>query len=135
MARLQQQGWRPGLRLDPLIYQTGYAAQYERLFEQIFAVIDPQRLHSVSLGPSRPGAADDRILSRIAVETHPAAHLFSLYDSTSLVLSLTLSHRIFSNKPRRLYRFGPLLQSLPATLHETRSFRVSFTAAVGQKQT
>ena len=65
MVRLQQQGWRLGLRFDPLIYQTDYEAQYERLFEQIFAVIDPRRLHSVSLGPFRLPRAFFRTLKRL----------------------------------------------------------------------
>ncbi|MGR9085446.1 MAG: spore photoproduct lyase family protein [Gammaproteobacteria bacterium] len=53
MTRLQEQGWLLGLRFDPLIYQSGYKEQYRRLFEQVFAVIDPARLHSVSLGSFR----------------------------------------------------------------------------------
>jgi len=53
MAKLQDQGWPVGLRFDPLIYQDGYAQQYRRLFEQIFARIDATRIHSVSLGNFR----------------------------------------------------------------------------------
>lgn len=49
-AKLQQLGWKVGLRFDPLIYQSGYREQYRALFEQVFARIDAQKLHSVSLG-------------------------------------------------------------------------------------
>ncbi|MGR9035347.1 MAG: spore photoproduct lyase family protein [Gammaproteobacteria bacterium] len=53
MARLQEQGWLMGLRFDPLIYQTGFKDQYRQLFEQVFASIRADRLHSVSLGTFR----------------------------------------------------------------------------------
>lgn len=52
-AKLQQQGWPIGLRFDPLIYQHDYRARYRELFEQVFAQIDPQQLHSVNLGVFR----------------------------------------------------------------------------------
>lgn len=52
-AKLQQQGWQIGLRFDPLIYQHDYRQQYRALFEQVFAAIDVQALHSVSLGVFR----------------------------------------------------------------------------------
>jgi spore photoproduct lyase len=50
MARLQEQGWLLGLRFDPLIYQPDYREQYRQLFDRVFSIIDPSRLHSVSLG-------------------------------------------------------------------------------------
>ena len=50
MGKLQQHGWRIGLRFDPLIYDQDYEAQYQRLFQQIFARIDADKLHSVSMG-------------------------------------------------------------------------------------
>jgi spore photoproduct lyase len=52
-ARLQQQGWAVGLRFDPMIYQHDYRQQYRALFEQVFALLDPYALHSVSLGVFR----------------------------------------------------------------------------------
>ncbi len=53
LSKCQAHGWQIGLRFDPLIYQTGYQQQYQRLFEQVFALIDPALLHSVSLGVFR----------------------------------------------------------------------------------
>lgn len=53
MARLQKQGWLLGLRFDPLIYQSDYREPYRQLFDQVFSVIDPEKLHSVSLGTFR----------------------------------------------------------------------------------
>ena len=52
-AKLQQQGWPIGLRFDPLIYQHNYRELYRDLFEQVFAALDADKLHSVSLGVFR----------------------------------------------------------------------------------
>ena len=51
MERLQERGWRLGLRFDPLIYHEDFRAQYRRLYGQVFGAVRPQGLHSVSLGP------------------------------------------------------------------------------------
>jgi spore photoproduct lyase len=53
MERLQERGWRLGLRFDPLIYSEGYRDQYRRLYEQVFGAVRAESLHSVSLGPFR----------------------------------------------------------------------------------
>lgn len=53
MVKLQAQGWELGLRFDPLIYTSDYRLHYRALFEQVFERIDPDRLHSVSLGVFR----------------------------------------------------------------------------------
>lgn len=53
MVRLQQAGWLLGLRFDPLIYRQDYCSQYRTLFDQVFSLVDAERLHSVSLGTFR----------------------------------------------------------------------------------
>lgn len=53
LCKLQEQGWLIGLRFDPLIYQSDYKIQYQQLFAQVFARINLQQLHSVSLGVFR----------------------------------------------------------------------------------
>ncbi len=53
MVKLQQHGWRLGLRFDPMIYQEGFEKIYQRLFEQIFSRIPASAIHSVSLGTLR----------------------------------------------------------------------------------
>jgi spore photoproduct lyase len=50
IAKLQEQGWLIGLRFDPVIYQSNYQQQYKALFDRVFAAINLDRLHSVSLG-------------------------------------------------------------------------------------
>jgi spore photoproduct lyase len=52
-ARLQDHGWTIGLRFDPLVYQKNYKAVYHRFFACVFAKIDSDRLHSVSIGGFR----------------------------------------------------------------------------------
>jgi spore photoproduct lyase len=53
MAKLQTLGWPVGLRFDPLIYQSNYRDHYRALFAAVFARLDPDQLHSVSLGQFR----------------------------------------------------------------------------------
>jgi len=53
MEKLQERGWRLGLRFDPVIYCEGYRGQYRRLFAQVFEHLACDSLHSVSLGPFR----------------------------------------------------------------------------------
>ena len=53
LVRLQQNNWPVALRFDPLIYSTDFREQYARLFETVFAVVDTDSLHSVSLGAFR----------------------------------------------------------------------------------
>ena len=53
LSKLQDQGWQIGLRFDPIIFQTGYQEQYKRFYEQVFARVRLESLHSVSLGTFR----------------------------------------------------------------------------------
>jgi spore photoproduct lyase len=53
LLKCQEQGWLVGLRFDPLLYQHDYRQHYQAMFEQVFARINLDRLHSVSLGVFR----------------------------------------------------------------------------------
>jgi spore photoproduct lyase len=53
MRALADAGWTIGLRFDPIVYHRNYQAAFVKLLEQIFAVIDTNSLHSVSLGTFR----------------------------------------------------------------------------------
>ena len=53
MQRLEERGWKLGVRFDPLIYQEGYRDQYRELLQKVFGAVSAERLHSVSLGPFR----------------------------------------------------------------------------------
>ncbi len=53
LKKLQQQGWPVGLRFDPIIYEEDYQTHYQRLFALVFDKINPDSVHSVSLGVFR----------------------------------------------------------------------------------
>ena len=53
LLELQDRGWPLGLRFDPLIYQSNYREHYRDLFAAVFAHLEPEHLHSVSLGQFR----------------------------------------------------------------------------------
>ena len=53
MATLQQAGWKIGLRFDPMLAYKNYQSSYRTLFEQIFTSLDPEKIHSASMGEFR----------------------------------------------------------------------------------
>ena len=53
LVKLQDKGWKIGLRFDPLIYFDDYQKSYGELFKQVFDVLDIESIHSVSLGGFR----------------------------------------------------------------------------------
>lgn len=73
MLKLQQRGWLIGLRFDPVIFTDDYRAQYQQLFTQVFACIDTERLHSVSLGVFR---LPEKYFKKVH-KLYPTAKLFA----------------------------------------------------------
>ena len=53
LRKLQQAGWQVALRFEPLIADAGMVENYQRLFEQVFSVLDCAKIHSVSTGMFR----------------------------------------------------------------------------------
>ncbi|MDH3219140.1 MAG: radical SAM protein [Gammaproteobacteria bacterium] len=53
MRRLSDAGWPVGLRFDPVVYHENYELGFSELLDQVFAEIDADGLHSVSLGAFR----------------------------------------------------------------------------------
>lgn len=53
LKQLQTQGWKIGLRFDPLIKASNFQALYTDMFDNIFDQLDCESIHSVSLGPFR----------------------------------------------------------------------------------
>ena len=68
MQALIQAGWHVGLRFDPVVFHDQYQAEFERLLDEIFGVIDSHRLHSVSLGSFRLTRDHFRRVSRLYPE-------------------------------------------------------------------
>jgi len=73
IRKLQEKGWRIGLRFDPLIYSSEYQTQYQRLFADTLSVCDADLLHSVSLGSFRLPKGFFKILKRM----YPHEKLFA----------------------------------------------------------
>lgn len=53
MQLLQSKGWKIGLRFDPVMAYSGWQVSYRKLFEGLFASLDHDLIHSVSLGEFR----------------------------------------------------------------------------------
>jgi spore photoproduct lyase len=53
MSKLAEQGWKLGLRIDPLIECHNFELRYSKLFQSIFETLDEKSIHSVSLGAFR----------------------------------------------------------------------------------
>ncbi|MFK8079781.1 MAG: radical SAM protein [Granulosicoccus sp.] len=53
LKRLQEHGWKIGLRFDPLLYADNFNELYGNLFDQVFSALDMSTVHSVSLGVFR----------------------------------------------------------------------------------
>lgn len=53
LKTLQDQGWKIGLRFDPLLYASNFSELYEQFFEQVFDTLNMTNVHSVSLGVFR----------------------------------------------------------------------------------
>lgn len=53
MQQLAKQGWKLGLRLDPLIDCQAFESYYQELVADIFSQIPAECFHSVSIGPMR----------------------------------------------------------------------------------
>jgi len=68
MRRLIDAGWAVGLRFDPVVYHQHYQDAFIKLLDEIFSVIDAQKLHSVSLGSFRLTRDHFRKLTRLYPE-------------------------------------------------------------------
>lgn len=84
LAKLQQHGWRIGLRFDPIIWHQNWETVYQAFFEQVFAVLDGSRIHSVSLGAFR---LPENFFNNI-VKLYPREALFAMaYEKNNGMVS------------------------------------------------
>tara|TARA_Y100001934_G_C12337171_1_gene768245 strand:+ start:1178 stop:2182 length:1005 start_codon:yes stop_codon:yes gene_type:complete len=73
IKRLAREGWRIGLRFDPLIYHSNFEENYRELFAAVFEAVEPEQVHSISFGPMRfPKAMFDTI-----TKLYPREKLFA----------------------------------------------------------
>tara|TARA_E500000178_G_C16902503_1_gene698736 strand:- start:170 stop:1147 length:978 start_codon:yes stop_codon:yes gene_type:complete len=53
LVKLSENGWKVGIRFDPIIVYDGWEKDYLDLFENIFKYINTKSIHSISLGKLR----------------------------------------------------------------------------------
>ena len=53
MKKLADEGWKLGLRFDPIIPSCNFAKIYENLFKNIASNISEESIHSISFGMMR----------------------------------------------------------------------------------
>jgi len=77
LERLGRHGWPLGLRLDPLIATRDYRAHYRELIRQIARCLQPEWIHSVSIGVFRMPQTYFRALERLYPEDSLLAGAYS----------------------------------------------------------
>ena len=53
LRKLQDSGWKIGLRFDPLLFAENFEQLYREMFSSVFDALDMSAVHSVSLGVFR----------------------------------------------------------------------------------
>lgn len=81
LERLQQHGWKVGLRFDPLIRAANFEVLYRELFDSVFSRLDTSSIHSVSLGPFRLPKPFYKKLIQLYPEEKLLADQFEVQDN------------------------------------------------------
>jgi spore photoproduct lyase len=115
LCKLQEQGWQIGLRFDPLIYQHDYREVYRAFFEQVFAKVKLDTLHSASLGVFR---LPEHFFKKIH-KGYPDARLFAspLQQQNGMVSYRSdLEQAMMSDCSRMLLDYIPAAKFFPCSL-------------------
>ncbi len=78
LKKLSDNGWKVGLRFDPLIYSNNWKENYKELFDKIFKKVNLHNVHSVSCGPLR---FPKKMYTKI-FDLYPEEKLFSAFLGT-----------------------------------------------------
>jgi len=83
LAKLQQNGWRIGLRFDPIIWHQDYSNDYRKMIDLAFNKLDPNLIDSVTLGGFRLPKGFYKTMHKL----HPEHWLFSagLDDKSGMI--------------------------------------------------
>jgi spore photoproduct lyase len=88
LSKLQQHGWRIGLRFDPIIWHQDYLNDYSEMTELVFSSLDSKGIDSVTLGGFRLPKGFYKTMHKL----HPEHWLFSAgLDDKSGMISYTQS--------------------------------------------
>lgn len=72
IGQLQKSNWRVGLRFDPVVWHDGFEDNYQRFFEQVFAIVNVDKIDSITLGSVRLPKDFHKTMSKL----HPEHWLF-----------------------------------------------------------
>lgn len=115
IERLAAAGWPIGLRLDPLVPWPGFKQLYTGMIEEVFCRVDPDAIHSVTLGPMRfPKAMYEKIL-----KLYPADPLFTLQEMSPRKGQMAYPRELEAEM------VGAVHETLMGFLPESRIFRQS----------
>jgi len=53
LVKLQNHGWRIGLRFDPIVWHQEYKSSYSEMINQVFSRLDANKIDSITLGGFR----------------------------------------------------------------------------------
>ncbi len=81
MKSLAEQGWKIGLRFDPMIWSNDFEVLYQGLIDQVFQHIKADHIHSVSIGPLRFPAKMYQKLVKLYPEDKLLAHPLEKRDN------------------------------------------------------
>ena len=117
MKLLVDAGWPIGLRFDPIVYHDNYQASFSQLLETIFATIDANRLHSVSLGAFRLPKNNFRQINKIYPDEPLFAQDLALNDGI-VGYPLTLENEMMRYCEQQLLQHIPAHCYHPCEWHE-----------------
>lgn len=78
LQKLQTMGWKIGLRFDPIIYTENFTTTYRKFFDEVFAHLNVDSIHSITLGPFRA----PKTLYKTMQKLHPKEPLFTLPENS-----------------------------------------------------
>jgi len=73
LLKLQEHGWRIGLRFDPIIWHEQYQQSYKEMISMVFDTLDASKIDSVTLGGFRLPKGFYKTMHKL----HPEHWLFS----------------------------------------------------------
>jgi spore photoproduct lyase len=83
IQKLQTAGWKIGLRFDPVIYCDDFTSIYRSFFQEVFAQIQIDRVHSITLGSFRLPKETHKTMQSLYPEEKLFSH--SLTEKNGLI--------------------------------------------------
>ncbi len=68
IEQLQKAGWRVGLRFDPVVWHQDFEKTYTKFFDDVFNIVDVEKVDSITLGSVRLPKDFHKIMSKLYPE-------------------------------------------------------------------